>query len=442
MPNKYSAIENDTTVIDILDISIRYYNALRRHGIHKVDDLVLLVKQDRLDTVKRLGESGRKEIVEKLEQYVNKTNDSAFSRAQKRQQLLKTNDRSPETPINNLSANINLLHINKRYWKILRLRSLGATLQDIGNEMGVSRARIQQIESAALKNFFTKTILFTPFFDFLEKHSDKFDVSVEEKVSIDLAAKRLQGLYLIYSKSELSFDDANKIIVLLRTFPKLSNHKNKQRWSKIIFKACSVYPYITQNEKTEKKLEELKKKNKKLSYTELAYQVLNKVGKPLHWQEIAERAESLKKRKNFNAAAIYNMLQGKKDVFVRVEAGTYGLTEWGLQEAEYYTYIIARVLHESGKALSFGAIFLKVDAIRQIEKTSLLMFLDLNPRFYRSKSDTYGLRAWLPPRHKQTLLTPQHLIEDAKSFERVEKAIERGYDVDEIINRDKQLSKE
>ena len=82
-------------------------------------------------------------------------------------------------------------------------------------------------------------------------------------------------------------------------------------------------------------------------------------------------------------------------------------------------------------------IYQEVCAVREIEKSSLVMFLDLNPRFYKSTSNTYGLRAWLPPRHKQTLLTPSYLLEDPKSFERVQKAVERGYEVDEIVNRDK-----
>ena len=39
------------------------------------------------------------------------------------------------------------------------------------------------------------------------------------------------------------------------------------------------------------------------------------------------------------------------------------------------------------------------------------MLLDMYPRFYKSLENTYGLRAWLSPREKQTLRTPEWLVE-------------------------------
>lgn len=64
------------------------------------------------------------------------------------------------------------------------------------------------------------------------------------------------------------------------------------------------------------------------------------------------------------------------------------------------------------------------------------MYLDMHPRFYKSINGTYGLRTWLPPREKQNLRTPEWLVEDSKSFERVERSKQRGYDVEGIIETD------
>jgi hypothetical protein len=70
------------------------------------------------------------------------------------------------------------------------------------------------------------------------------------------------------------------------------------------------------------------------------------------------------------------------------------------------------------------------------------MFLEMHVRFYRSAAGSYGLRAWLAPRHQQTLLTPPGLVEAPESFERLTRASSRGYDVERIIAVDRQAAKE
>ncbi len=64
------------------------------------------------------------------------------------------------------------------------------------------------------------------------------------------------------------------------------------------------------------------------------------------------------------------------------------------------------------------------------------MYLDLNPRFYKSTNNTYGLRAWLEERYKQNLLTPVDFIEETKSYERVGRARSHGYNREEINSLD------
>ena len=65
------------------------------------------------------------------------------------------------------------------------------------------------------------------------------------------------------------------------------------------------------------------------------------------------------------------------------------------------------------------------------------MTLDMNPRFYFSQEGTYGLRAWLRVREKQTLRTPEWQVETFQSYERVERAMERGDDIDMIMSQDR-----
>jgi hypothetical protein len=124
------------------------------------------------------------------------------------------------------------------------------------------------------------------------------------------------------------------------------------------------------------------------------------------------------------------------NLFVRVDAGTYALAEWGVNQVETYPDIIASVMKPLKKALPAETIYHRVMEIRPVKQATLTMLLDLHPRFYKSLEKTYGLRVWLSPREKQTLRTPEGLVEDGDSCKRLEKARQRGYDIDSIIEMD------
>jgi hypothetical protein len=123
-------------------------------------------------------------------------------------------------------------------------------------------------------------------------------------------------------------------------------------------------------------------------------------------------------------------------LFVRVDSGTYALVEWGFSQVDTYPDIIASVLKSTNKPLSADTIYYKVNEIRQVKRSTLLMSLDMHPRFYRSLEKTYGLRIWLPPREKQTLRTPEWLVEESDSYKRLEQASQKGYKVEDMILTD------
>jgi hypothetical protein len=138
-------------------------------------------------------------------------------------------------------------------------------------------------------------------------------------------------------------------------------------------------------------------------------------------------------RSSFSTTGVYNALQANYDIFVRIGPGTYGLVEWGMPQVVTYPDIIASVLEQEQRPLPADAIFARVNMLRPIKKPSLLMTLDMHPRFYKSIEDTYGLRSWLSPREEQTVRTPEWLVEDPNSFVRLERAVERGYKVEDSM---------
>src|SRR5690606_2969100 len=98
-----------------------------------------------------------------------------------------------------------------------------------------------------------------------------------------------------------------------------------------------------------------RQKQQDATYSELAFEILAKEGKPLHWQVISERAESLGRRKQFSPSSMFNMLCSTND-FVRTAPGTYGLAKWGLEKAEPLVEWVALILHDAGMPLPYGAI--------------------------------------------------------------------------------------
>jgi hypothetical protein len=199
--------------------------------------------------------------------------------------------------------------------------------------------------------------------------------------------------------------------------------------------ACSLAPEVRNYAPIARLLAAEAEANRKLSYPELARLVLTEAGVPLHWREIVARAEALGRKENVAAASMMHVLQENR-IFVRTSSGTYGLREWGLQTKQPNTTLVAEFLAAKGRPASFGEILQKVGTPAKIRPHSLKMALDLSPRFYRSVEDEYGLRAWLPPRDMQRLSTPRWKVEAADSFARVERAGERGYDVEAMVLRD------
>ena len=148
-----------------------------------------------------------------------------------------------------------------------------------------------------------------------------------------------------------------------------------------------------------------------------------------------DRAENLNRRKSLHPTTLFNELL-RDDRFVRVGPGTYGLREWGLSQVRNYDDIIADVLKREGRGMSYGSILQGVNQERLITGNSLKLSLDLNPRFYLAEDGSYGLRAWLSSRDRQTLRTPVWRRETAQSYERVGRSEARGYSVDEIVAQD------
>lgn len=344
-----------------------------------------------------------------------------------------------------LRNRIEALPIDERSWRFLIAR-VGfddtKTLLEVARPSGLTRERVRQLQVEAIQAIEARLHTLVPALDVLEAASLSERVMVERS---DIQTTMVRAKRSLCAEGWTAVDDdaIRRLLVCVRALVFGRRSAPMRRWPKLTFDVCALTPALKRHPDVRAELvrwhSEERDRTRTWPYKELAITVLREAKTSLHWREIADRAERLGHRRNFSASSIRNAIGASPDLFARIDSGTYGLVEWGLQTVEDYDDIIARILHGTGHALSFGEIYQGVDTARPIMKESLQMFLDMNPRFYRSLDGQYGLRSWLPPRSKQSLRTPRLLVEDKQSFQRVERAVRRGYDVERIVDRDRRV---
>ena len=286
-----------------------------------------------------------------------------------------------------------MLRFDPRLWQVLEMRlDKSMTLEEIGHHFGVTRERIRQIERRAWDQFVNNSRLITPVLDLLEKNIRVKNAYKRDEL-ISHVLDVLQRGQFVGSESEVRC-----LVLLVRALvfldPDIEGRGMiEKRWPRFSFMACKLDPVVIKHVRATAYSVEEKGRKRKLSYRELSLMILKDEGMPLHWKEIADRAYHFGHRESFNSTALYNSLMNHPKLFVRVDAGTYALAEWGIDEAEYYQEIIASLLREEKKALSSESIYHRVNEKRQIKRTTLIMLLDMYPRFYKSLENTYGLRA-------------------------------------------------
>jgi len=337
--------------------------------------------------------------------------------------------------LKSLAQIYSMLRFDERLWRVLEMRvDKLMTLKETGNHFEVTRERIRQIERRAWNQFHNHATVIAPIFDLVERNIKRRCENREELISTTMDI-------LLKNDCVVDRTDIERFILLARALVFLDPETNKsgyieKRWAQFSYLACKIEPPVIRHHKTAKAVEEEKERNRKLSYKEMAYQILMNEGQSLHWSEIANRVYHLKRRDTFNSTALYNTLMNHPKIFVRVDSGTYALVEWGFNQVDTYPDIIAAILKSSKKPLPADAIYHRVNEIRQVKQSTLIMSLEMHPRFYKSLQNTYGLRAWLPPREKQTLRTPEWLVENSDSYKRLEQASQRGYNIENMIQSD------
>ena len=157
-------------------------------------------------------------------------------------------------------------------------------------------------------------------------------------------------------------------------------------------------------------------------HKEVARFVLRDAGEPLHWKEIHKRASKLPLRRELGASTFYNAIGAAGDVFVYRGPGTYGLREWGMEPKRFQKDVLVEWFRGSKRNATVSEIEHALKSTEdEISRSSITLYLGTHELFYEDLDGKFGLREWLPPPAEQRLDTPRHLREAARSRRRLEK---------------------
>lgn len=432
--------------VDLLDLSTRATNALIRLDLRTVRELLTYPKQ-KLFKTENIGRKSLTEIETKVVAYLS--GDATIRRSALESELLGA-DADSRSGIKTFAVQM-LAHLSERQRNVLADRyglwdGIAETLQDIGDKLGLTRERIRQIESKALKrlrrlfghgaigNFIAAQTrrhlesdpegtcgvlseeealtalaaldtneeagLAIEFLEDIECPGQSLLkrslIEVEETVysgSKDTASKYCDVRALI----ELSLRHREKPLTEGSLFEDLKARMGRDLTGeelRIASRILSISSRVCYLPKGDIALSEWKEFQRR-DAPSVAEATLRLLGRPAHFREITLKAAALfGSTGTVNERTIQNALTTKRKNFVWVKPGTYGLAAWGLKRPPFIKDRLVQLLSETPYPLPYWHLKEKVLEECHCKEDSVRMTLDLNPSVFKKfDGDQYGLRS-------------------------------------------------
>ena len=295
------------------------------------------------------------------------------------------------------------------------------TLEQIGNEMSITRERVRQIEKAALTRLQGKSDPKDPFALALAELIDSRGglLSLEtlgQAIKID-DSLRPHVIFLVKINPEILFVDRNDHhSALIADASNFGTEAIKSIHDELVetirnsgkpAKFANIYKLID-GPHSEVTLHEMAQASRYLSeldgnwgltswpevnpksIRDKIYLVLKKTGRPLHFSEIADKISILAANpKKVTTQAVHNELI-KDPRFVLIGRGIYALSERGYRSGTVAD-IIEEILKEEKLPMNKDEIIRRVLARRQVKTTTIVLNLQEKPQFKRLEKGVYGL---------------------------------------------------
>ncbi len=286
------------------------------------------------------------------------------------------------------------------------------TLESIGKDFGICRERVRQIEAASLNKIKPKTQDHKKVFNYFLNHLKKFGGVRKEEVLLkelgeDNARNEVYFLlnlrepfkrinenndfYSVWIIGEDSYNLAKEVVNSLAL--QFENIKKplplEELNSPASLEKRALESYLEASKKIDKNQDNLyglshwPEINPK-GIKDKAYLVFKKIGKPLHFHEVAKLIE------NSHVQTVHNELI-KDNRFVLVGRGIYALAEWGYYPGQVRD-VILKILQESEEPLTKEEILEKVLKQRLVKKNTVLLNLSNKQYFLRDSQGRYRIK--------------------------------------------------
>lgn len=315
--------------------------------------------------------------------------------------------------------------INKRFG----LRTISyQTLEAIGQDMGITRERVRQIEALGLKQLTNKNVLepIKPVFELIERHlmthggvkredyflkelTELFSLKENNKENLINFTLALGGGRFIYFKETPSWRSAwaisgnhyNKAIALAGALKEKLTSQNLLLSNDDLLKIAAGLADKNLTEQALKSHIDLCREISKNPFGEWglmsspevsprgvkdkAYLVFKKEKKPLHFTEVADLInKTVFSDRKAHPQTVHNELI-KDPRFVLVGRGTYALSDWGYEPGTVRDVLVS-VLKNSGKSLTREEIIKTVQSKRLVKENTILLNLQ-NRKIFKKTDD-------------------------------------------------------
>jgi len=289
------------------------------------------------------------------------------------------------------------------------------TLESIGEDFGITRERVRQIENDAILRLkpeikkYEKT--FRYFGDYLKKSGGlkKEDLLLQEfaggenqtgmnqvyfLLNLDKQFERVgetSDFYSLWLAGQNYLKNAKKTIGVI--YEKLQKTGKPLKFKEIAnftdLDSKALASYLETSKKIQKNSEELfgltnwPEINPR-GVKDKAYLVFKKEKKPLHFTAVAGLIDSALPQ------TVHNELI-KDSRFVLVGRGIYALKEWGYEDG-YVKDVIFKVLQTSQKPLTKEEVLEKVLSQRMVKENTVLLNLSNKNHFFRTSEGNYTIK--------------------------------------------------
>ncbi len=259
------------------------------------------------------------------------------------------------------------------------------TLESIGREFGVSRERIRQIQSNAIKKLRRKYV--TPISPnklplFFVAETEKSGLI---KLSVDISSLKYESIYLNDQKFFIEKGLSKNLYTVLDEINSLPRNFSFKMKKEKLFELAQEYDFPDQLLR-----EVIKSLRKKRFKSEIVRDIILENGYPMHFTEIFEL---LPDRSQIRSPRdVLTKLQVEDDMFVRISNGTYMVKNKEYNESVPFIKDIIEEYLEKNKEGTPEKIFDYVIKQRQCSRASINIFLNTNPEFELIRSGVYSLR--------------------------------------------------